>query len=128
MSEDVSPEAEVPVQAPERDNPDQARVVQPVRNNNITRFPKNDSRHNTSTRYFEGATPKIGGVFGLCSKNVTKKITFDVFCEKISIYIMPEFNNGENDIEVLQHPDTKIVKDFQNNNKPKELTEEEKNL
>ena len=39
---------------------------------------------------------------------------------------MKEFNNGENVIEVLQHPDTKVVTDFQNNNKPKELTEEEK--
>ena len=126
MSGKVSPEAEVPVQAPERDNPDQARVVQPVRNNNATRFPRNDSRNNTSTRDFEGTTPKIGGVLGLRSENVTKKIAFDVFCEKVGIYIMKEFNNGENVIEVLQHPDTKVVTDFQNNNKPKELTEEEK--
>ena len=95
MSENVSPEAEVPVQAPERDNPDQARVVQPVRNNNTTRFPRNYSRNNTSTRDFEGATLMIDGVLGLRSKNVTKKIAFDVFCEKVGIYIMKEFNNGE---------------------------------
>ena len=37
---------------------------------------------------------------------------------------MTEFKNGENVIQILKHHNTKIIDDFQNNNKPEELTEE----
>ena len=37
----------------------------------------------STPRDFEGDTPKLGGILGLRSENVTKKINYDLFCEKI---------------------------------------------
>ena len=42
---------------------------------------------------FEGATPRIGGVLGLRSENVTRKVTDDAFRKKLGIYIMNEFKS-----------------------------------
>lgn len=126
MSENATPEADVAVGALEGNNSDQTRVEQTVHNANATRHPRNDFRQSNSSRNFQGATPKIGGVLGLRSENVTEKVAFDVFCEKVSIYVMTEFKNGENVVEVLKDHDTKVIDDFQKGNKPEELTEEEK--
>ena len=40
-------------------------------------------QQSTANRDFAGATPKIGGVLGLRSENVTKKVNYDSFCKKI---------------------------------------------
>ena len=66
-------------------------------------------------RSLRGIIPKIGGVLGLRSKNVTKKVSSDIFSERLGIYIMTEFNNGGNVIEVTKHLDTKVVSGFQTN-------------
>ena len=80
----------------------------------------------TSLRYFAGATPKIGGILGQYSKIITKKINYDSFCEKFGTYIMTEFKNGEAVIEVTKNHDFDVISHFQMNNKPGELSTEEK--
>ena len=47
----------------------------------MTRYHGNNVRHNMSSKEFEGTTPKIGGVLGLRRQNVTKKFSYDSFCE-----------------------------------------------
>ena len=59
---------------------------------------------------------------------MTHKVNYDVFCKKLKIYIMNEFKGGENVVEVTKNPSIDIISSFEKNNKPKELTDEEKNL
>ena len=77
---------------------------------------------------YEGATPKIGGILALRSENLTNKFSYDIFCEQLRIYIMNEFKGGENVVEVTKDHSIDIISDFVSNNKPEELTDEEKNL
>ena len=59
---------------------------------------------------------------------MTHKVNYDVFCEKLKICIMSELKGSENVVEVTKKPSINIVSLFKKNNKPKELTDEEKNL
>ena len=58
---------------------------------------------------FEGATPKIGGILALRSENMTNKVNYDIFCEKLGIYIMNDFKGGENVVEVTKNQETDII-------------------
>ena len=49
----------------------------------------------STPRDFEGATPRIGGILALRSENMTKKVNYDQFCEKLYIFIMNVFKNGD---------------------------------
>ena len=81
----------------------------------------------TSTpRDFEGVTPKIGGVLALRSENMLQKVSYDIFCEKLGVYIMNEFKGGENVVEITKDHTIDIISSFESNNKPTELTDEEK--
>ena len=71
-----------------------------------------------SSRDFEGATPKIGGVLGLRSENVTNKVNYDSFCEKLGIYVMNELKEGDAIVEVTKNPKADIVSTFKADNKP----------
>ena len=75
---------------------------------------------------FEGVTPKIGGILALRSENMTKKVNFDVFCEKLGVYVMNEFKGGENVVEITKRQTIDIVSSFEKESKPVQLTEEEK--
>ena len=46
--------------------------------------------------------------------------------EKLAIYIINELKNGDSIIEVTKNPNATIIKDFQKDNKPKELSDEDK--
>ena len=50
---------------------------------------------NNAPKDFGGAAPRIGGVLALRNENVTKKVNYDVFCEKLGVHIMNEFKGGE---------------------------------
>ena len=65
-------------------------------------------------------------MLGLRSENVTKKVGYYAFFEKLGIYIMTEFKGGENVVEVTTNPDAKILQEYESMNKPTELTEDEK--
>ena len=89
--------------------------------------PNNRSGPVSSTpRDFEGATPKIGGILTLHSENMTKKVNYDQFCEKLYIFIMNVFKNGDSVVEVTRNPSANIVEDFKTLHKPNKLTDEEK--
>ena len=76
----------------------------------------------STTRDFEEATPKIGGILALRSENVTKKVNYDIFCEKLYIYVMNELKDGNVIVQVVKNPETNIIDGFEKNNKPKELS------
>ena len=62
---------------------------------NYTRHDRRDVPFAFSTRDLEGAIPQIGGVLGLRSESVTKKISYDTFIEKLRICIITELKGGE---------------------------------
>ena len=80
------------------------------------RASRGDGRPNASgsstQRDFEGSTPEIGGVLGLRSENVSKKINYDKFCKKINTYIMKEFRGGEYVVGITKDPTADIVNFF----------------
>ena len=89
--------------------------------------PRISNRQVTNTpRDFEGATPSIGGILALRSENIVKKVNYDSFCEKLGVYIMREFKNGENVVEITKNPSEDVVKNFETIYKPTELSDEEK--
>ena len=66
---------------------------------------------------FEGAAPKIGGVLALRNENVTKKVNYDAFCEKLGVHIVNEFGGGENVFEVTRNHVIDIISSFERDNK-----------
>ena len=77
-------------------------------------------------RDFEGATPKLGAVLALRSENIIKKVNYDRFLEKLAIYVVNELRNGDAIVEITRNPNAKIVEEFQKDNKPEELSEEDR--
>ena len=121
MSQDVTPKSETPA------NPSQVTNSEPTApSENAVRNTRRDISFASSTKDFEGTTPKIGGVLGLRSEIVTRKITYDAFLEKLGIYIMTELKGGENIVEITKEPSSDIIGDFTAMYKPVELTNEEK--
>ena len=121
MSQNVTPKSETPA------NPSQVINTEPtLQSENAGRNTRRDIPFASSAKDFEGATPKIGGVLGLRSENVTRKITYDAFLEKLGIYIMTELKGGENIVEITKEPSSDIIGDFTATYKPVELTDEEK--
>ena len=121
MSQEVTPELETGTNTSPATNPEPVRPSE-----NIVRYNRRDIPFAFSTKDFEGATPKIGGVLGLRSEYVTKKISYDNFPEKLGIYIMTDLKGGENIVEVTKQTNTDIIGDFETLYKPVELTDEEK--
>ena len=96
-------------------------------NRHPNRFANRAGNVQSSTpRDYEGATPKIGGILTLRSENMTKKVSYDIFCEKLRIYVMNEFKNGEHIVEVTRDPSVDVLKSHNDKFKPKELTAKEK--
>ena len=78
----------------------------------------------TEVNNYKGYTPEVGYILALCTEKLTKKITFDNFREKLATYINIELTHATDVVCVVKHiKGTKI--NFYNNNKPKDLTEEE---
>ena len=78
----------------------------------------------TEVNNYKGYTPEVGYILALCTEKLTKKITFDTFQEKLVTYINKELTYAMYVVYVVKHmKDTKI--NFNNKNKPKDLTEEE---
>ena len=121
MSQDVTPESETPA------NPLPVTNPEPVTpSENVARHNRRDILFTSSTKDFEGTTPKNGGVLGLRSEIITKKITYDAFLEKIGIYIMAEFKGGEIVVEIMKNLNSDSIGKFEAAYKPIELTGEEK--
>ena len=86
-----------------------------------TSRPRLTAMQSSTSKDFEGATPKIGAILALRSENITKKANYDVFCEKLAIYVMNELKNGDAIVEVTKTHDADIIADFETHNKPKDL-------
>ena len=65
-----------------------ARVLNRTQNNT-------NNTHLSISRDLEGATPKIGGVLAPRSKHMHKKTSYDTCCERLSVYVMNKFRNGD---------------------------------
>ena len=77
----------------------------------------------SSEKDFAGATPQIGGVLGLRSENVTRKIPFDVFLEKMETYIMNEMRQGEHLVDITKGHNVDVVATFESTQKPTAIDE-----
>ena len=79
----------------------------------------------TTNRKFEGEEPGIRAVLGLIIENIDKKAPLDIFREILSKYIVRTINTPEFFISVVcDMIDSGSY--FDNDNKPKNLTDEEK--
>ena len=131
MEESAQPN---PVQTPSAENSDvqgdsQRRTNQNSNQNVSGRHTRTNNRSgpvSSTPRDFEGATPRIGGILALRSENMTKKVNYDQFCEKLSTYIMNVFKNGDCVVEVTRNPSANIIENFKKLSKPEELTDKEK--
>ena len=56
-----------------------------------------------TTKDFAGDTPKMGGILGLRSENVTERITYNLFCKKLGTYTMTELKNGDDIFRSLRN-------------------------
>ena len=68
MSQDTTPDAVTPTQ-PSTDTSTVTAIV----SDTVARY-RTDVSFSSSTRHFGGVTPKLGGVLGLRSKNIKKKL------------------------------------------------------
>ena len=99
----------------------------PASRRNPARNPRHPNTASTNLpRDYAGVTPKIGGILALRSENMTNKVNYDIFCEKLGVYIMNDFKGGENVVEVTKNHAIDIISSFETNNKPIKLTAEEK--
>ena len=80
MDDNVTPDLVTPPTATENRNVIPGRISRP----------RLTVMQSSTSRDFEGATPKIGGILALRSENITKKVNYDVFCEKLATYVMNE--------------------------------------
>ena len=99
--------------------------VQGGRYNRVNNYPVVTYR--STPKDVEGATPKIGSILALCSKNMIKKVNYDKFYEKLHTHIMNEYKNSDAIVEVSTNHSADITGDFENNNKSIELMDTEKN-
>ena len=86
------------------------------------RKPTRNPRHQNTAfintpKYFEGVTPKIGGILALHSEIMTNKVNYGIFCEKLGVYIRNDFKCGENAVEVTRNHAIDIIASFEKNNK-----------
>ena len=131
MSENVMPDQTPPTANENENNAERAGGSETGSTNGGTRRSKRfNNRYGSITgtthRDFAGNTPKIGRILGLCSENVTKKINYDLFCEKLGTYIMTEFKNGDAVFQITKEHSADVLAIFITNNKPNGLTDEEK--
>ena len=121
MAENVTPElGTAPISTGDRGESSNPNATQNTAHSRGNRTRLTGMQSSTS-RDFEGATPKIGGVLALRSENVTKKVNYDAFCEKLGIYVMNELKNGDAIVEVTKTHDADIMADFAAYDKPKDL-------
>ena len=74
---------------------------------------------------WEGEEPKVGGVLGLRSEWLDKKVSFEVFLEKTTDYILRKFTNPRDIVGAvrdLKDPST----NFRKHNLPKNLSNKQK--
>ena len=104
MSEILTPAEDSPAR-----NSDTQNTRAPNANRNVTtrtnRTPnRTGSVHSTTNHDFDGATPKLNAILALRHENVTKKVNYDRFLEKLAICVINELMNGDSIIEITKNP------------------------
>ena len=92
-------------------------AVEPRVTNTNRRHTNRNSNHqnrpvnvqSNTPRDYAGTVPKIGGILALCSENLNNKVNYDVFYEKLGVYIMNEFKNGEHIVQVVKDPSADVL-------------------
>ena len=78
----------------------------------------------TTSKSFNGEEPNVGAVLGLKIEKIDAKVTYDVFREKMCNYIGRKISDGDL-IVCLVRDYTDPIKEFEADNKPKALTDDE---
>ena len=91
-------------------------------NNNNNR--NNQSAMDVSNKNFEGAEPEIGCVIGLKYERIDKKVTFEIFREKMCNYIERKIEFGT-EISGLVKDYENVLESFKKTNLPSALSDEE---
>ena len=72
----------------------------------------------TEDKNYKVGTPEVGRILALCTDNLTKKLTFDTFWEKLAAYINKELTHATDVVCVVKHmKDPKT--NFDKKNKPR---------
>ena len=82
---------------------------------------RNQSAMDTSNKNFEGAEPEIGCVLGLRYERIDKKVTFEIFREKMSNFIERKMEYG-NEISGIVKTYEDVLKTFKKDGLPEKLT------
>jgi len=89
--------------------------------NRVSRDNRNDKQRDarimSATKGYEGNTLKLAGVLDLRTENVDKKVSLDVFCKKLGICIIKNFDQGEDVFSITKNLDADPVADYKTNNK-----------
>ena len=90
----MSMNKETTAPAPVTDKPNAKR--QNNNNNNNKNINSNGALQGQGidSNNFEGANPDAGVVLGLRAEHIKKKVSFDIFTEKVSDYIVREYKHG----------------------------------
>ena len=84
------------------------------------------SQSNGNERTWQGEKPEIDGVLGLRTEWLDKKMSYSTFMEKMVEYVLREFTNA-NDVLSLVRDEINPTVDFEANNLPRDLSDEDKN-
>ena len=69
--------------------------------------------------------PEVGAVIGLKLQNLSKKVSFQVFREKVNTFIVSDFKNPKDVLPIITELVNPMV-DFKKTNAPDKLTQKEK--
>ena len=83
------------------------------------------SQSNGNERTWQGEKPEIDGVLGLRTEWLDKKMSYSTFMEKMVEYVLREFKNA-NDVLSLVRDEVDPMVNFETNNLPKDLSDEDK--
>jgi hypothetical protein len=101
----------------------------PARSTQGTRQGRQNTRGtptmSSANKNFEGAEPGVGAVLGLRYEKIDKKVTYEVFREKMSNYIERTMKYGD-DVVCLIKDYEDPIESFEMNNMPEELSASDK--
>ena len=101
-----------------------ATNIQQVQNRGNINIKDNRTIMDTEDKSYKGETPNVNRIIDLRTENITKKIRFDTFREKLATYTNKDLTHATDVVCVVKHmKDPKI--NSNSKNKPKYLTEEE---
>ena len=99
------------------------------RNETVPRTRRGDRRQHyddNSEQSWLGDKPEVGAVLGLRTEYLSKKVSFEVFLEKMTDYVLRELKNAADVVSVVRDM-TNPSDDFAKKHMPNDLTDKQKN-